>query len=133
MKILRTISVLLLVFMLTSAFTMRKKEVKPVYVVGVSLCFGDSVVYFTNIQQIDSVRLTKDGFLPSREGYSNQLQSYMETTDRKPNHTCITYFADKKAELQKTVSKLMKRYQSGNTIIKHISPSDFSFERPIEE
>ena len=101
MKSLKTISILMLLLVVTSAFTLRKDDYKPVYVMGVSLCFGDSVVYFTDIQQIDSVRLTKEGFLPSREGYSEQLKAYLEAKDDNINHTCITYFSEKKAALQK--------------------------------
>lgn len=117
---------------MTSAFTVRKGDLKPVYVMGVSLCFGDSVVYFTDIQQIDSVRLTKEGFLPSREGYSDQLKNYLESKDGKLNHTCITYFSEKKATLQKKASKLLKRYQKGTMIIQHIAPADFKYEKPVE-
>ena len=132
MKSLKTISILMLLLVVTSAFTLRKDDYKPVYVMGVSLCFGDSVVYFTDIQQIDSVRLTKEGFLPSREGYSEQLKGYLEAKDGNINHTCITYFSEKKAALQKTVTKLMKRYRNGSTVIQQIAPSDFKFVRPEE-
>lgn len=132
MKIIKSISILFLLFIMTSAFTMRKGDLKPVYVMGVSLCFGDSVVYFTDIQQIDSVRLTKEGFLPSREGYSDQLKNYLESKDGKLNHTCITYFSEKKATLQKKASKLLKRYQNGTMIIQHIAPADFKYEKPVE-
>lgn len=132
MKSLKTISILMLLLVVTSAFTFRKDDYKPVYVMGVSLCFGDSVVYFTDIQQIDSVRLTKEGFLPSREGYSEQLKAYLEAKDGNINHTCITYFSEKKAALQKTVTKLMKRYRNGSTVIQQIAPSDFKFVRPEE-
>lgn len=132
MKSLKTISILMLLLVVTSAFTLRKDDYKPVYVMGVSLCFGDSVVYFTDIQQIDSVRLTKEGFLPSREGYSEQLKAYLEAKDGNINHTCITYFSEKKAALHKTVTKLMKRYRNGSTVIQQIAPSDFKFVRPEE-
>lgn len=132
MKSLKTISILMLLLVVTSAFTLRKDDYKPVYVMGVSLCFGDSVVYFTDIQQIDSVRLTKEGFLPSREGYSEQLKAYLEAKDGNINHTCITYFSEKKAALQKTVTKLMKRYRNGSTVIQQIASSDFKFVRPEE-
>ena len=133
MKTIKTTGVLFLLFVLMSAFTVNKGEIKPVYVMGVSLCFGDSVVYFTDIQQIDSVRLTKEGFLPSREGYSEQLKSYLMNKDGNMNHTCITYFSEKKADLQKKATKLIKRYQTnGTAIIRQISLSEFCFVRPEE-
>lgn len=133
MKTIKTIGILFLLFVLMSAFIVNKGEIKPVYVMGVSLCFGDSVVYFTDIQQIDSVRLTKEGFLPSREGYSEQLKSYLMNKDGNMNHTCITYFSEKKADLQKKATKLIKRYQTnGTAIINQISLNEFRFVRPEE-
>ena len=133
MKTIKTTGILFLLFVLMSAFTVNKGEIKPVYVMGVSLCFGDSVVYFTDIQQIDSVRLTKEGFLPSREGYSEQLKSYLMNKDGNMNHTCITYFSEKKADLQKKATKLIKRYQTnGTAIINPISLNEFRFVRPEE-
>lgn len=133
MKTIKTTGILFLLFVLMSAFTVNKGEIKPVYVMGVSLCFGDSVVYFTDIQQIDSVRLTKEGFLPSREGYSEQLKSYLMNKNGNMNHTCITYFSEKKADLQKKATKLIKRYQTnGTAIINQISLNEFRFVRPEE-
>ena len=133
MKTIKTTGILFLLFVLMSAFTVNKGEIKPVYVMGVSLCFGDSVVYFTDIQQIDSIRLTKEGFLPSREGYSEQLKSYLMNKDGNMNHTCITYFSEKKADLQKKATKLIKRYQTNGTAIIHqISLNEFRFVRPEE-
>ena len=132
MKILKSITILAFLLVMTSAFASKKDELKPVYVMGASLCFGDSVIYFTDIQQIDSVRLTKDGFLPNREGYSDQHRSYLESKDGNLNHTCITYFSEKKASLQKVVTKLLKRYQNGTAIIRHITPQEFRYERPEE-
>ena len=133
MKTIKTTGILFLLFVLMSAFTVNKGEIKPVYLMGVSLCFGDYVVYFTDIQQIDSVRLTKEGFLPSREGYSEQLKSYLMNKDGNMNHTCITYFSEKKADLQKKATKLIKRYQTnGTAIINQISLNEFRFVRPEE-
>ena len=133
MKTIKTTGILFLLFVLMSAFTVNKGKIKPVYVMGVSLCFGDSVVYFTDIQQIDSVRLTKEGFLPSREGYSEQLKSYLMNKDGNMNHTCITYFSEKKADLQKKATKLIKRYQTnGTAIINQISLNEFRFVHPEE-
>ena len=134
MNILKNITILALLLVVMSAFTLRKKkdDLKPVYVMGTSFCFGDSIIYFTDIQKIDSVRLTKEGFLPSREGYSDQLRSYLEFNDGNQNHTCITYFSEKKATLQKIATKLLKNYQNGTAIIRHITPGEFSYSRPEE-
>lgn len=50
-----------LIFTLCSAFTMKGGH-KPVYAFGVAAAFNDSVVYYTEIQQLDSVSLDKNNF-----------------------------------------------------------------------
>lgn len=136
MKIIRNISILLLLFVVGSSFSAPKeKKSNTVYIMGTSLCFGDSILYFTDIQTIDSVKLTKkEHFLPDREGYSDQLRNYLENKDGNMNHTCITYFSEKKAALQKIRQKLLKRYQAQKeSQIKYISTEDFKYVKPITE
>ena len=41
MKILKSITILAFLLVMTSAFASKKDELKPVYVMGASLCFGD--------------------------------------------------------------------------------------------
>ena len=66
MKYIRMILVAAVSVVLFSAFTMKGGD-KPVYVFGVGASFKDSVVYFTEVQLVDSVALDKNGFLPERE------------------------------------------------------------------
>lgn len=113
----------------------KEKKSNTVYIMGTSLCFGDSILYFTDIQAVDSVKLTKkEHFLPDREGYSDQLRNYLENKDGNMNHTCITYFSEKKASLQKTRQKLLKRYQAQkDSQIKYISSEEFRYVKPTNE
>ena len=71
MKYIRMILVAAVSVVFFSAFTMKGGD-KPVYVFGVGASFKDSVVYFTEVQVVDSVAL-KDGLLPDREQYSFQF------------------------------------------------------------
>lgn len=66
MKYVRILCAVALVFALCSAFTMKDKE-KAVYAFGVAASFNDSIVYYTDIQVLDSVELDKNGFLPKRD------------------------------------------------------------------
>ena len=77
MRFVRMILVAALSVVLFSAFTMKGGD-KPVYMFGVGASFKDSVVYFTEVQLVDSVVLDKNGFLPSRVQYSYQLKNFLE-------------------------------------------------------
>lgn len=130
MKILRNLSVLLLIFLAGSAFTM-KGDKKVVYMAGVSASFSDSLVYFTDIQLVDSVELDKDDLLPQRQQYSYQLKTYLESKGGSSNRTCFVYFNTNKEKLQKEIKKLKEKYQkSGKSIIRQVE-SDFKFTKAI--
>ena len=60
MKSIKILCSLLLVLMVCSAFSLKGSKGKSVYIVGVSASFTDSLVYFTEIQLLDSVRLDKN-------------------------------------------------------------------------
>ena len=86
MKYVRILCAVALVFALCSAFTMKDKE-KVVYAFGVAASFNDSIVYYTDIQVLDSVELDKNGFLPKRDLYTYQLKNYLEYNLKKPDYT----------------------------------------------
>lgn len=72
---------------------MKDKE-KAVYAFGVAASFNDSIVYYTDIQVLDSVELDKNGFLPKRDLYTYQLKNYLEYNLKKPDYTCMIYFSE---------------------------------------
>ena len=63
MKYVKILFAIALVFTMCSAFSLKKDHSKPVYAFGISASFTDTVVYFTEIQILDSVSLSKEGFL----------------------------------------------------------------------
>ena len=86
----------------------KKKNDKEVYVLGVSLSFSDSIVYFTEIQHVEGAVL--DGnFLPNRHMYSYELKDYMSYEEGKPGRTSFIYFSEKRSKLEKKEQKLKKR------------------------
>ena len=88
----------------------EKKEVaKDIYVLGVSMAFPDSVVYFTEIQCIEDVVLEKGGFLPNRHLYSYELKDYMSFAKGMPGRTSFVFFSDKRAKLEKKEQKIKKK------------------------
>ena len=84
MKSIKILCSLLLVLTVCSAFSLKGS--KSVYIVGVSASFTDSLVYFTEIQLLDSVSLDKNKMLPERSQYSYQLKNYQKRprTRRRP-------------------------------------------------
>ena len=95
-----------------------KKKVKTeVYVMGVSLSFSDSIVYFTEIQHVDGA-VIEDKFLPNRHLYSYELKDYMSFEEGMPGRTSFVIFADKRATLAKKELKIKKKLveQEGKTV-----------------
>lgn len=134
MKIIKSLCPLLLILLTCSAFSLKGNKSKCVYVAGVSASFTDSLVYFTEIQQIDSVSVDKNKMLPGRAQYSGQLKSYLENEEGLTNRTCFVYFSTQKKKLQKVMTKLKTKYQKGNTLlIREVNPNAFRFRRVIED
>ncbi len=132
MKYVRMLLALALVFMVCSAFTMKKGDDKPVYVFGIAASFSDTVVYYTPVQLVDSVVLDRHGFLPRRELYSYQLKNYVEYSLGKPNYTCMIYFSEKKVKLEREATKIIGKYRKDNVSVQMLDGKDFVFEKPKE-
>lgn len=129
MKYVRMLMALAVVLTLCSAFTMKSKD-KPVYAFGIAASFNDSVVYYTDIQVLDSVSLGKGGILPQRELYSYQLKNFVDYHKQKPDYTCMIYFSENKKKLQKEVLKVMGKYKKSSMVLEALSASEFKFEKP---
>lgn len=133
MKFIKIFCSLFVVLMLCSAFSLKGNKNKAVYIVGVSASFTDSLIYFTEIQLLDSVQLDKDKLLPDRAHYSYQLKSYLEEQEGLTNRTCFVYFDTNKAKLEKTVAKMKTKFQKGqNVLIRPVDPTLFRFTKPEE-
>ena len=96
---------------------------------GVSASFTDSLVYFTDIQYLDSAMVDGKGFLVGRSQYSVQLKDYLETKQGGKNRTCFMFYNMKKSKLQKEILKLKEKYKKGNSLVfKDVNP-EFKFEK----
>lgn len=130
MKFAKIILLLTVALVVCSAFS---KKSKTVYAFGFSSSFTDTVVYFTELQVLDSVLLDRNGFLPYREHYSYQLKNYLEYEKGKQNRTCMIYFSDDKNKLIKTLNQLLLKYRKDTAIqLQEIKQEEFSFKRPEE-
>lgn len=134
MKYVRFLFTLTLVFTLCSAFSFKGKTEKKVYAFGFAASFKDTVAYYTDIQELDSVSLTALGFLPQRDLYSYQLKNYLEYDLNKPDYTCMIFFSDNKSKLEQEANKVKGKYTKNAIALQAIDPAAFKFVKPeIEE
>ena len=121
--------------LLAAAFTLSLMAKKPkdknkygVYLVGVSASFSDSLVYFTDVQFVDSASIDKKGLLTGRARYSEQLSEFMDKQG-KPRRTCFIFFDEKQKSLLKDVNKLKHKYnKEGGVSIQNVD-SSFKFTK----
>lgn len=131
MKFARLLVALVFVFGVCSAFTSEEKG-KGMYMVGVSASFVDSLIYFTDVQFVDSVVLGNNGLLPMREQYSGQLEDFMKYQKGMPNRTCFIYFDENKNRLEKSIKKMKEKYmKDGKVFLKQVD-ADFKFKKAQE-
>lgn len=131
MRYLKFICLALAALCVLSINAKKSKDKKKygVYVAGVSASFTDSLVYFTDIQFLDSAYVDGKGFLSGRSQYSVQLKDYLESKEGGINRTCFMFYNLKKNKLQKELDKLKAKYNKGNNmIIKSVNP-EFKFEK----
>lgn len=85
----------------------------PVYMFCISAEFGDSTVYFTSVQEVDSVQLTKKyNLLRYRSYYSGQFHDYLSTAFATGNQTTSVFFDKKRSRMIKRFNKIMKKYET---------------------
>jgi len=131
MKSVKIFASLLFVLALCTASTLENKK-KGIFIVGVSASFTDSLIYFTNIQFVDSIELDKNKLLPMRSQYSEQLDNYLEQNLGLNNRTCFIYFDEKKKKLEKTIKKMKEKYQKDGKAILKETGADFKFTKAVE-
>ena len=116
-----------------SAFSLKKDHSKTVYAFGIAASFTDTVVYFKDIQILDSAKVSKEGFLTHRDLYSYQLKNYVEDNGLQQNSTCMIYFSENRKKLEKEATKILSKYKRNrNTTVTRIDTDKFHFIKPEE-
>lgn len=127
MKKILLISLLLL--MTLSGYARGKSEKDSVvYIFGASISFSDTIVYFTEIQQIDDVVVEK-GFLPNRQLYSYELKDYMSFKENMPGRISVIYFSDKQKDLVKKEKDIKKRLETKENMTVRYLGGKFKFTK----
>ena len=122
----------LAIFAAMTVFAVQaQKKGEGVYVMGASLSFSDSIVYFTEIQFIDGVSLEKGtDFLPDRQHYSLELQEYMAQNEQMPGRTSVIFFEKKKSKLKRREEFLKQRLENRRSLTVRYLGEKFKFTRP---
>ena len=131
---MKYIKLLMLAVVLT-AFLPAKAADKPektkAYLFGFVANFTDSVVYFTDIQEVENVTiLKKNKFLQNRDQYSEQLRYYFANKLDMPHRTCIVSFALTRKEAEKKYVRMRKLYTekyAGKYEVHYINVNEFKF------
>lgn len=112
----------------------KKVAVPKMYVFGIAASFNDTIVHFTDIQEVDSAWIDKKTkFLAGRDTYSYQLRDYLEQKQQMPHRTCIVFYNKKRAKLEKKFLKMKRLYLPGKDgkvhfDVRYLNKSDFMFE-----
>lgn len=133
----KTLFILLLMFVAAVGVARDKKESKkvkeikevPVYIWGASISFSDSVVYFTEIQELGAMAL-ENGFLPHRQYYAYELKDYMNFNENMPGRISVIYFDKKRNKLEKQEQKIKKRLVEKEGLTVRYLGDKFKFVKP---
>lgn len=118
--------------LLLCAPAQAKKKPQNIYLFGLSISFTDSLVYITDIQQIDSIALeSRTKFLPDRQHYSYALEDFLQNKYNLTQRTCMVFFDDNKSKLDKKRLKVLNRLErKKNSNIVKLSQEQFQFYKP---
>lgn len=87
-----------------------KKDKDVAYLFGVSYAYNDSIVYFTEVQPVEGIKLKSHSrILPDRQHYAYELKDYMNFTEGKPGRISVIYFAKSRKKLEKVEAKVKKK------------------------
>lgn len=109
-------------------------QVPKMYMFGFAASFNDTIVHFTDIQEIDSTwRESKNKFLLGRERYSSQLRNFLKNEKAMPNRTCIVIYNTKRSKLEKEFLKMRKLYTKfkdgkQHFDVRYTEPGEFRFK-----
>ena len=113
---------------LSTNVSAKMLETSHMYMFGFSASFKDSVIYVTDIQDVQGAWIeTKSKFLMGRDRYSEQLKTHLSEQLLLKDRVCVVFFEKSKKKAEKKYLKLMKKYKNGYDI-RYLNSSQFRFE-----
>ena len=124
--------------MSTFGTTMAKEVMVPkMYMFAFAASFTDTIVYFTNVMEVDSVWVqSKSKFLIGRENYSRQFRDFLSEKKQMPHRTCIVVYHKNRKKLEKKYLKMKRLYTKSKDGLQHfdvryLDYNEFAF-KPID-
>lgn len=127
-------TVVMLVALSVGNLSAKPYPVPKMYMFGFAASFNDTIVYFTNVIEVDSVWIEgKNKFLLGRSAYSHQLRDYLGTAHRMPMRTCVVMYDQKRSKLEKKLIKMKKLYTKSKDgkahfDIRYLADDEFHFK-----
>ena len=116
----------------SSNVSAQNVKVPQAYMFGFVASFNDSTVYFTNIQKVDSVWVTKKKqMLAGRSQYAYQLREFFTQKRDMPNRTCVVMANVDRKKLEKKYIKMKNKYLVKSKKpydVRNVADTDFKFE-----
>jgi hypothetical protein len=115
----------------------KQVQVPHMYMFGFAASFKDSVVYMTEIQDVQKVWYDKKTkFLLGRDNYSAQLKEHFREKMQMPDRVCVVVFAKSMKKAEKKYLKMRKKYlgdakHPSTYEVRYITTQDFKFE-PVD-
>jgi predicted CopG family antitoxin len=109
-------------------------KARHMYIFGFAASFKDSVVYMTEIQDVQGALYdTKTKFLLGRDSYSDQLRTYFKEKMKLSDRVCMVMFSTSKKKAEKKYLKLRKKYvgnkkRPSTYEVRYVTTQDFEFE-----
>ena len=109
----------------------QNRVVPKAYMFGFAASFTDSIVFFTHIQELDSVWvMPKKNILAGRSKYSYQLRNFCADSLGFKNRTVVVVSSLKRKDVEKKYAKMKKDYtvkHAGKYDVHYIDASEFRF------
>ena len=133
---MRFLKYIVLTLLVCVAMGAEAKTVKArhMYVFGFAASFKDSVVYMTEIQDVQGALYdTKTKFLLGRDSYSDQLKAFFKEKMQLSDRVCMVMFSTSKKKAEKKSMKLRKKYtgdkkRPSTYEVRYVTTQDFQFE-----
>ena len=133
---MRFLKYIVLTLLVCVAMGAEAKTVKArhMYVFGFAASFKDSVVYMTEIQDVQGAMYDKKTkFLLGRDSYSDQLKTYFKEKKQMSDRVCMVMFSTSKKKAEKKYLKLRKKYvgdkkRPSTYEVRYVTIQDFEFE-----
>ena len=126
-----------LLFCVAMGAEAKRVQPKHMYMFGFAASFKDSVVYMTEIQDVQGAWYdTKSKFLLGRDHYSSQLKEHFKEKLQMSDRVCMVIFAKSIKKAEKKYLKLRKKYLSdkkrtSSYEVRYVTSQDFKFE-PVD-